>query len=429
VTQQLQYSTALEAIQLIESGNRVYIGSNCGQPVVLTDALGTRHDLQEVEIVHLLTFGGAPYMAREGMWHKAFFMSGNTRTHVNEGRADYIPIFLSEIPHLFLKGEMPIDVAMVCVSPPDEHGYCSLGISVDVGLAACRVAKKIIAEVNPNMPRTLGDAFIHVDDISCMVWSERPMLEHDAGEIDEISHGIAKNIAELVSDGCCIQTGIGKIPSALLPLLTEKNDLGVHTEMFSDPLIDLIDRGVVNCRAKNVMKGHVVSTFAIGTRKLYDYADNNPFFAFHPTELVNDPFTVASNDNMIAINSAIEVDLTGQVVSDSIGRRIYSGIGGQVDFIRGAARSKGGKPIIAIPSLTPKGVSKICPEIAPGAGVVTSRGDVHYVVTEHGIAYLHGKSLGERCEALINISHPSVRDELTEKAKELGLWRQPRWLS
>ncbi|MBS1709182.1 MAG: acetyl-CoA hydrolase/transferase family protein [Armatimonadetes bacterium] len=424
----VNYVSADEALGHVRSGDRVYVGSNCGQPVALTDALARRDDLQQVEVVHLLTMGSAAYCEDDRFWHKGFFIAPNTRRAHDQGRADYVPVFLSEIPWLFMKGRMPLDVALVCVSPPDEHGFCSFGISVDLGPSACKSARLVIAEVDSQMPRTHGDSWIHIDDIDYFVASERPILEYLPEPPDDVSKSIAKHINHLVRDGATIQTGIGKIPSAVLETLTDKNDLGVHTEMFSDALIHAVDRGNINCRKKSLHINHVVSSFAIGSKELYEHVNDNPFYSFHPSEYVNDPFVVAQNEDMVAINGAIEVDLTGQVVSDSIGHRVYSGIGGQVDFIRGAARSRGGRPIIALPSVTNKGETKIVPTLKPGAGVVTSRGDVHYVVTEHGIADLHGQSLGERCEALIAVADPAYRDELETAAKELGIWRHPRWV-
>ncbi len=416
--------SADDAVKLVNSGDRVYIGSNCGQPVEVLNALAKRHnELHGIEIVHILLMGAAPTanpLYSENFRHLAYFMGASIRKPVNEGYADYAPIFLSEIPQLFYSGQTPVDVAVVAVSPPDEHGYCSMGISVDIGLAACQTAKVIIAEINEQMPRTMGPGMLHVRDVTAFVRTNYPVLEHAPGDIDDISRAIARHIVNLIPDGATIQTGIGNIPDAVLDGLKDKNDLGVHTEMFADGLIPLIESGVVTCRKKTLRPGKVICTFVNGTRKLYDYIDNNPFFEFHTSDYVNDPFVVAQNNDMIAINGAIEVDLTGQIVSDSIGTRFYSGIGGQVDFIRGAARSKGGKPIIALPSRTNKGVSRIVPMVKPGAGVVTSRGDAHYVATEYGIAYLHGKSVRERALALIRIAHPDVRDELMEKAKELG---------
>ena len=417
--------SASEAIAAIKSGDRVYIGSNCGQPVTLTEALyEARNDLFGVDICHLLTAGPAPYVGQDLLdhfRHRAFFIGGNVRKAAAEGLVDYLPIFLSQIPGLFKNGQLPLDVAMVSVTPPDEHGFCSLGVSVDIGLAACRNARLVIAEIQPEMPRTLGDSFLHVSEIDLFVDAKYPLLKHQAEEPDEVSRDIARYIAGLIEDGSTLQTGIGKIPDSVFELLQDKNDLGIHTEMFSDGLIRAMEHGNINGSAKNLHQGKAVATFCLGSKMAYRAIDNNPFFEFRPTEYVNDPYIIGQHDRMVGINSAIEVDLTGQVVSDSIGTRFFSGIGGQVDFIRGSARSRGGKPIIAIPS-TAKGdqFSRIVPMIRPGAGVVTSRGDVHYVITEYGVAYLHGKTIRERALELIRISHPKFRDELLEKAKELG---------
>jgi len=417
---------APEAVSRIRSGDRVYIGSNCAQPLTLCEAMVARaHELSGVEIVHLITFGPAPYAdpaLAQSFRHLAFFIGPNTRASVQGGHADYMPIFLSEIPNLFSSGQMPIDVAMVSVSPPDEHGFCSLGISIDVGLAACRNARIVIAEINENMPRTLGQGFLHLSDIDAVVMTKTPLLEHVDDAPDEVSRAIGRHVATLIDDGATLQTGIGSIPGAVLEALRDKNDLGVHTEMFGDAVVAAIQRGNITCRKKSLHPNKVVSTFCFGSHRLYRYLHDNPLFEFAPTEYVNDPNVIALNVSMIAINSAIEVDLTGQVVADSIGSKLYSGIGGQVDFIRGASRSIGGKPIIALPSTAKGGAfSRIVSRLRPGAGVVTSRGDVHYIVTEFGAAYLHGKCLRERALSLIRIAHPDFRDQLLEEAKELGL--------
>ncbi|MBS1722120.1 MAG: acetyl-CoA hydrolase/transferase family protein [Armatimonadetes bacterium] len=417
--------TPEEAVSLVKSGDRVYVGSNCAQPSTLCSALTRRHgELRNIEVVHLLTFGEAPYCAtgmEDSFRHSAFFIAANTRQAVAEGRADYIPVFLSEIPFLFSSGQLPIDVAMVAVAPPDEHGYCSLGISVDIGMSACRSARVVIAEIQPRMPRTHGDSALHVSEIAAFCTSKQPLVQHASEPPDAVSRAIAANIAPLVRDGACLQTGFGKLPGAVLEALHDKNDLGVHTEMFSDELVALVANGNINGRRKTLHRGKVVTTFAIGTDKLYEEVHDNPFYEFRPTEQVNDPWIIAQNEDMVAINSAIEVDLTGQVVADSIGPRFYSGIGGQVDFIRGAGRSKRGRPIIALPSTALGGkASRITACLKPHSGVVTTRGDVHYIVTEYGVAYLRGRSIRERAEALIEIAHPSFRDELRETARELG---------
>jgi len=412
-----------EAIKVIKSGYRVFIGSACATPQSLVRALA-KTPADDIEIAHILTLGVAPYAQEElaGKFRaNAFFISGNVRKAVWEGRADYTPIFLSEIPRLLRSGRLPIDIALVQLSVPDEHGYCSFGISVDITKPACDAAEIIIAEINPNMPRTLGNSFIHINDIDFLVYSEEPIIEFTVPALPEVVKGIAKNVADLIEDGSTIQVGYGGVPNALLEFLKNKKDLGVHTEVFSDGLIDLIEAGVINNTKKTLHPGKVIASFAMGTKRLYDYLNNNPFFEFHPVDYTNDPFVIAQNDKMVAINSALEIDLTGQVCADSFGYQFYSGIGGQLDFVRGAARSKDGKPIIVLSS-TRKGdtISRIVPSLSEGAGVVTTRGDVHYVVTEWGIAYLHGKNVRERALSLISIAHPKFRAELFKKAKELN---------
>ncbi|MCP4201445.1 MAG: GNAT family N-acetyltransferase [bacterium] len=418
-------TTAAEAAAVVKPGNRVFVGSGAGEPQALVEALSARDDLQDTEIVHILTLGVATYAEpRLGnrFRHNAYFIGPNVRDAVREGRADYTPIFLSEIPRLFRSGRVVIDVAMIEVSPPDERGYCSYGVSTDIVKAAAESADFVVAEVNSQMPRVSGDCFIHADKLDLMVPSDLPILEAVQGQPDELSKRIARHIANLIVDGATLQLGIGTVPDAVLHYLTDFKDLGVHTEMFSDGLIPLVEQGVINNSKKTLHRGKIIASFVMGSRKLYDFIDNNPLIEFHPTEYTNDPFIIAQNEKMISINSAIEVDLTGQVCSDSLGKMFYSGIGGQVDFTRGASRSKGGRPIIALPS-TVKGetVSRIVPTLKPGAGVVTSRGDVHYVVTEYGSAYLHGKTVRERAVALINIAHPKFRPWLMAEAKERHL--------
>ncbi|MEO0080010.1 MAG: GNAT family N-acetyltransferase [candidate division WOR-3 bacterium] len=413
--------TPEKALAVLKPGQRVFIGSACGTPQKLVQALAER-PIEDVEIVHLLTLGVAPY-AQEAMAARyranAFFISANVRPAVWEGRADYTPIFLSEIPRLFKSGRLPLDVALIHVSPPDEHGFCSFGVSVDITKPAAEAARHVIAEVNPRMPRTLGDSFIHVSRLEALVENDAPLYEFTTPGPSEVTQRIAKNVADLIEDGSTIQVGYGGIPSALLSYLRNKKDLGVHTEVFSDSLIDLIAAGVVNCRKKSLHPGKVIASFAMGTQRLFSYIDNNPMFEFHPVDYTNDPFVIAQNDKMVSINSALEVDLTGQVCADSIGYRFYSGIGGQVDFTRGAARSRDGKPIIVLRSTRDNDrFSRIVPVLTEGAGVVTSRGDVHYVATEWGVAYLHGKSVRERALALISIAHPKFRAELLRLAKE-----------
>lgn len=418
--------SADQAISHLKRGQRIFIGSGASEPLSLVEAL-TQHsgELLDSEIVHLMTLGSAPYADpkfKNVFRHNALFVGSNVRSAVAEGRADYTPVFLSEIPHLFKRRRIHLDAALIQISPPDHHGFCSYGVSVDVVKSAAENARMVIAEINPQMPRTLGDSFIHVNDIDWMVESPHPLLESIPGPPNEVATQIGKNVAKLIDDGSTLQMGIGSIPNAVLQALGDKKDLGVHTEMFSDGVIDLIKSGVINCSKKTLLNGKIVSSFCMGTRALYDYVDNNPFFEFRPVEFTNNPFIIARNDKMVAINAALEVDLTGQVCSDSIGYKFFSGIGGQVDFIRGAGHSKDGKPIIALQSTAKSGaISRIVPHIQEGAGVVTTRGDVHYVVTEYGVADLWGKPVRERALALISIAHPKFRDELTEIAKKRHL--------
>ena len=414
-------ATAEEAVMRIGPGQRVFIGSGAGEPQALVEALAARADLSDTELVHILTLGVAPYTEPkfgERFRHNAYFIGANTRQAVADGRADYTPIFLSEIPALFQTRRVVIDVALIQVTPPDAHGYCSYGVSTDIVKAAAESARTVIAEVNMCMPRVLGDCFIHSRDIDLMVPSDRPILEAPQGKPDELAKRIARHIANLIEDGATLQLGIGTIPDAVLHYLGDKKDLGVHTEMFSDGIIPLVENGVINNSAKTLHRGKIVASFVMGSRKLYDFIDDNPLVEFHPTQYVNDPFIIARNQKMISINAAIEVDVTGQVCADSLGTLFYSGIGGQVDFTRGAARSIGGKPVIAIPSTAEnETISRIVPYLKQGAGVVTSRGDVHYVVTEYGAAYLHGKNIRQRAMALIQIAHPKFRPWLMAEAK------------
>lgn len=413
--------TAEQAVARIRPGHRVFIGSGAAEPQTLVEALAERRDLADTEIVHILTLGVATYAEErlKGKFrHNAYFIGPNVREAVAEGRADYTPIFLSEIPRQFRTGRVMIDVALIEVSEPDAHGYCSYGVSTDIVKAASESALFVIAEVNSQMPRVLGDCFIHVRDIDMLVSSDRPILEAIQGEPDELSSRIARHITGLVEDGATIQLGIGTIPDAVAHNLHEFKNLGIHTEMFSDGIIPLVEKGVITNSEKTLHRGKIVASFIMGSRKLYDFVHDNPLIECHPTEYVNDPFIIAQNEKMISINSAIEVDLTGQVCADSLGVMFYSGIGGQVDFTRGASRSPGGKPIIALPSTAEHdNISRIVPTLKPGAGVVTSRGDVHYVVTEYGTAYLHGKNIRERALALIQIAHPKFRPWLLAEAK------------
>ncbi len=413
--------SADEAVKVIESGATVYIHCGCAVPEQLVKAMVRRApELRDVKVLHLLTAGNADYVRPEmadKFRHMAFFAGANVRAAINEGRADFLPIFLGEIEDLFSSGAIPIDVALIHVSPPDEHGFCSFGVGVDTTKTAAHHARIVVAQVNPRMPRTLGDSFIHLNKIHHIVEVNDEILEHPLGEVSDVAFKIGKNIADLIEDGSTLQLGIGEIPDAVLNYLGEKKHLGIHTEMVSDGVIDLIERGIITNEKKTLHPGKVILGFVLGTRRLYDFIDNNPIFEFHPSQYTNDPFVISRNDNMVAINSALEVDLTGQVCADSIGASFYSGIGGQVDFVRGSARSKGGKPIIALPATAKGGsLSRIVPFLKEGAGVVTSRGDVHYVMTEYGVAYLHGKSIRERCKALIQIAHPQFREELERYA-------------
>jgi len=412
---------AAQALKLVRSCERVWVQSGCGTPSVLLDALVARaSELRNVEIVHMKTLGEAVYTRPEykGIFrHRALFLGDNVRDAVAAGRADYTPIFLSEIEGLFASGALPLDVTLMQVSPPDEHGFVTLGTTVDCTLNAARASKTVIAEVNERMPRTHGDTSFHVSHLSAIVETSRPLLESHPEPSTGIQRRVGANVASLIPDGATIQTGIGGIPDAVLSCLGDRRDLGIHTEMVSDGVIDLMEAGVLTGERKSLHRGKVVLSFVLGSQRIFDFINHNPSFEFQPISYTNNPFVVAKNDNMVAINSALQVDLTGQVCADSLGTKPYSGFGGQVDFIRGAARSKGGVPIIALPATARHGtVSRIVPMLEPGAGVVTSRADVHYVVTEHGIAYLHGKTLRERAEALIAIADPQFRGDLEDFA-------------
>ena len=422
--------SALEAVQHIQSGMRLYIHSGCAEPETLVEALTARAPfVKDVEIIHFMTAGRADYTAPEFEGHfrqNSLFMGANVRKAVNEGRADFTPIFLSEAEALFESGQMPLDVALVQVAPPDAHGFCSLGVDVCATLTAARCAKLVIAQVNDQMPHTFGDSFLHVNEIDVVVEASRPLCELKPVEITEVHHAIGRHISGLIKDGSTLQLGIGGIPDAVLLELTNHRDLGIQSELVSDSVIPLIEAGVINGSQKTIHRGKIILGFVLGSKKLFDYIDDNPMFEFHPSKYTNDPWVIAQNNKMVAINSALQVDLTGQVCADSIGTSFYSGIGGQVDFIRGAAHSKGGKPIIALPATAKNGaVSRIVPMLDPGAGVVTSRGDVHYVVTEFGVAYLHGKTIRQRTEALIEIAHPQFRDELYRYCEKTRWLQRP----
>lgn len=419
--------TAADAVKVVASGQTVYVGSGCAAPHGLIDALTDRaEELTDVQIIHHLTLGEAPYIAPEMKGHFRLndcFVGANTREAVNEGRADYVPIHLHEMSRLFRRGVIDLDVALVIVSPPDEHGFCSFGIEVGVTKPAALAAKVIVAEVNRQMPRTLGDSFIHVSKIDHFVEVDRDLDEFRPDPPNAIEKKIGEHVAGLIPDAACLQLGLGSIPNAVLDYLSNHRDLGVHTEMFTEALPGLVSRGVVTGERKNFHPGKVIAGFIMGTREVYDFAHDNALVEFHPTDYVNHPVNIARNDNMVAVNSAIQIDLTGQVCSDSIGEKIYSGFGGQADFMRGAALAKGGLPIIALPSVTSDGVtSRIVPTLDNGAGVVLTRADVHVVVTEYGVAHMLGRNVRQRAEALIGIAHPDFQETLLAAAHKRGLF-------
>lgn len=413
------------ALKGIRRGSRVFIGSACGEPQLLVKTLlEIAPNLHDTEIFHFLDLGTADYAEErfdENFRHNALFIGPSTRKAIQESRADYTPIFLSEIPQLMLRGRMHIDVALIQVSPPDRNGYVSLGISVDITKTAAEIAEYVVAEVNPHMPRTLGDSFLHVSQIQAFVENDAPLIEFQSKAPTEIAEKIGSIIADLVENESTIQTGVGRIPNSVLPFLMNKKDLGMHTEAFSEGVIDLIEAGVITNRKKNLNPNKIVASFCMGSSRLYEYVNDNPFFEFRPARYTNDPYMIARNDRCVSINSALTVDLTGQVCSDSLGFLFYSGIGGQVDFVRGAAMSNRGRSIMTLPSTTDDGKkSRIVPFLDPGSGVVVTRGDIHYVVTEYGAAYVHGKSIRDRAMALINIAHPDFREWLLECAKQQG---------
>ncbi len=415
--------TAPEAVSLIKPGDRIFTSGNAATSYVLLNALADRKDeLTDVEVTHVLLIGNDPLSKPEmagHFRHNSLFVGPADREAVNDGRADYIPVFLHEIPWLFSSGQERLDVAIIQTTPPDAHGFMSLGVETLATMAAVKSAKIILAQANEKMPRTLGDCFVHVSKVTRIVEVSEDIPELDRAQPTDIERRIGQHVAQLVDDGATLQLGIGGIPDSVLSALYDRKDLGIHTEMVSDGVVQAIEAGIINGTKKTLHPGKVVGTFALGSRHLYDYIHNNPMFEFHPSDYTNDPFIISRNENIVAVNSAIEVDLTGQVCADSIGTKIFSGFGGQVDFIRGAAYAKGGKPIIALPSTAQGGkASRITPLLKNGAGVVTTRADVHYVVTEYGVAYLHGKNLRERAEALIAIAHPNFREELAKAAHE-----------
>lgn len=414
------------AAAMVQSNSRVYVSGNAATPTPLLEALAARKDeLENVELVHVLQLGSDPFLAPEMEGHfrrRSLFVGPADREAVNSGRADYVPVSLHQIPWLFKRGVLPLDYALVQVSPPDEFGFVSLGVEIIAAKAAVENAKQVIALVNPRMPRTLGDTFVHISRFSAFVEVDFPLPVLGRDPFTEVEFKIGQYVADLIEDGSTLQMGIGAIPDAVLTNLEGRQDLGIHTEMISDGVMEALERGMITGQKKGQLPGKVVGTFVLGSERLYRFVDNNPLFEMRPADWVNDPFRIARNHKMVAINSCLELDLTGQICSDSIGTRIYSGFGGQLDFIRGAAASDGGKPIIALPASGKNGAfSRIVPLLKTGAGVVTTRADVHYVVTEYGVAELFGRSLRERAEALIRIAHPNFRDELRGAARERGL--------
>ncbi|NHJ23412.1 MAG: GNAT family N-acetyltransferase [Candidatus Lokiarchaeota archaeon] len=412
----------------INPGDRIFIDSGCSEPIELTKKLiELGVELPDIEIMHFLSLSDLDYYETAGgiedlFRHNAFFIGKSLRKYIKAGQADYTPMLLSEIPWLFKLGKMHLDTALIQVSPPDKYGFCSYGINVDIVKPIAESAEYVVAEINPKMPRTLGDSFIHMDDIDAYVVTDHDIIDFNYGEPDEVSQKIAKFVASLIEDNSTIQMGIGQIPNAVTNELGEKKDLGVHSEVFSDGIVDLVEKGVITCKKKTIHKDKIICSFVMGSKQLYDFVDDNPMVEFHPCDYTNDPYIISQNRKQVAINAALSVDLTGQVNSDSIGHQFYSGIGGQVDFVRGAARAIDGKPIMVLPSTAQLKdgtmISRIVPFLQPGTGVVVTRGDVHYLVTEWGIAYLYGKSIRERVLEMINIAHPDFREELLEHAKK-----------
>lgn len=423
---QSRIGTPEEAMDLIKSRDSVYLHAGAATPQLFVDAFSKRMlDLEGVTVSHILSLGNAGYVTPEMEGHvrlNSLFTGVNVREAVMSGRADWTPIFLSEIPGLFKNGHIKVDVAIIHISPPDHHGFCSFGVSTDITIAACKAAKVIIAMVNQQMPRVHGDNFIHASKLDYVVEADEQLFQAPKAKLSKRHMQIGKYIASLIDDGSTLQMGIGAIPDATLHYLKGKRNLGIHTEMFSDGVVELVEAGIINGEEKTLHPGKVVSSIVMGSQYVYDFIHENPFMEFHPSDYVNDPYIIAQNNKMVAINSSIEIDLTGQVCSDSMGRVNYSGIGGQVDFMRGASRSPGGIPIIAMPSTAKKGKqSRIVLDLKPGAAVTTSRGDVHYIVTEFGIAHLHGKNLRQRAKALIEIAHPDFREELERQSFESKL--------
>lgn len=415
--------SADDVVALIKSGMRVFVHGAAATPTTLLSVLATREDLRDVEVVHMHLEGPTDFAAPEcegRIRSNSLFTGPGLRKPIEEGRADFTPVFLSDIPRLFDSGVIPLDVAMVQLSPPDKHGYCTLGTSVDAAMPAVRNAKIVIAEINEQMPRTHGNTLVPLSSIDAYVHTNRPLPYREPPTPDEVESAIGAHVAKLVPDGATMQLGIGAIPDAVLSRLSDKNDLGVHTEMFSDRVVELVERGVITNRRKKVHPGRITTSFVLGSKRVFDFCDDNPFVEFYPADHTNDPSVIRKNDNVVAINSALEIDLSGQVVADSIGHRIYSGIGGQMDFMRGAALSHGGVPVIAIPSTAASGkVSRIVSTLKPGAGVVTTRGHVHWIVTEYGAVNLWGRNLRERADLLISIAHPDFRSQLESEFREI----------
>jgi acyl-CoA hydrolase/GNAT superfamily N-acetyltransferase len=416
------------AFRELRRGQRIFIGSGCGEPQYLVRALEEQlPKLADLEILHILSLGKHSFL--EESYHdkcrlKSFFVAAASREAVAEGRADYTPVNLVDVPKLFRSGVLPIDVALIQVSEPDQHGFCSLGISVDIVKAAAESARFVIAQINGRMPRTLGDSFIHVSDLDALIPWDEPLLEMPPPPINDVAKAIGAQVAKLIEDGSTLRVGVGSVPSAVLYALEDKKDLGVHTDMLTDPYVDLVEKGVITNARKTLHPGKIIASFCLGTKKLYDFVHNNPMVAFHPVEYTNNYLVISQNKKMVTLNSALEVDLTGQVCSDSVGYQIYSGVGGSVDFLRGARNSRGGKAIVVLPSTTLDGQSRIVPELTEGGGVVTTRGGVQYVVTEYGIAQLQGRSLRERALALIGIAHPDFREDLTRHAYRMKVLRR-----
>ena len=418
-----KYVSAAEAVQVVKSGNRVYLQAAAAAPTILANALTERaSELRNVEICHLHIEGEARYANPElvDSFHvNSFFIGANVRHTLKAGNGSYTPVFLSELPRLFRKNVLPLDVAFIHVSPPDSHGYCSLGVSVEATIAAIENAKIVVAQVNPQMPRTFGDGILHESEIDYLVAVNVPIYSHDVVPFSAEEEKIGTYIASLIEDRSTLQMGIGSIPNAALSKLINHKDLGLHTEMFSDGVIDLIEKDVINCNYKGTLRGRALATFLMGSKRLYDFVNDNPFLEMKESSFVNDTAKIRKNPKMVAINSAIEVDLTGQVCADSIGSRMYSGVGGQMDFIRGASLSEGGKAIIALPSITKKGESRIVPFLKQGAGVVTTRSHVQYIITENGIADLYGKTLKQRSKELVQIAHPMHQERIEKEYFEM----------